>query len=60
MLVLGRNRGQKVIVQLDNGEIISISVVEVRGTKVRLGFDAPGSVCINREEIYIANKEESK
>ena len=47
MLVLARKRGQKV--KLDGG--ITISVVAIRGDKVRLGFDAPRDVNIWREEL---------
>ena len=47
MLVFGRRVGQNVMI----GPDIQISVLEVRGKKVRLGITAPGSVSINREEI---------
>ncbi len=30
---------------------IKIAIVDVRGDKIRLGFDAPAAVQINRQEI---------
>ncbi|MBY0524701.1 MAG: 5-(carboxyamino)imidazole ribonucleotide mutase [Gemmataceae bacterium] len=47
MLVLSRKAGQQVII----GNDIYVAVVAVRGTQVSLGFDAPGGVCIVREEL---------
>lgn len=45
MLVLSRSIGQ----QISIGENIVLSVVEIRGDKVRLGFDAPAEVPIVRD-----------
>lgn len=47
MLVLSRKPGDKVV--LGNG--ITLTVVEVRGKRVRLAFDAPFQVRILRAEI---------
>ncbi len=50
MLVLSRFVGQVVTI----GDSIRITVVEIRGDKVRLGVDAPRDVAVNREEILKA------
>lgn len=48
MLVLSRKMYEKILI--NDGEIV-VSVVEIRGDKVRLGIEAPKSVPIHREEI---------
>ncbi len=50
MLVLSRKKNESIIID-DN---IVITVVEVRGDKVRLGIQAPREVPIHRSEIYDA------
>lgn len=47
MLVISRKPGEKVV--LSNG--ITLTVVEVRGNRVRLAFDAPGHLRILRAEL---------
>jgi carbon storage regulator len=47
MLVLSRKPGEQVV--LGNG--ITLTVVEVRGGRVRLAFDAPAQVGIRRAEL---------
>jgi len=48
MLVLSRKATEAIIIY-DN---IKITVVEIRGDKVRLGIDAPKEIPVHREEIY--------
>jgi carbon storage regulator len=48
MLIITRKVGEKVIVD----ENIEIVVVSIDGGKVRLGFNAPSSVRIHRQEVY--------
>ena len=50
MLVLTRQRDQSIII----GENITITVVDIRGDKVRLGIDAPTEVPVHRQEVYDA------
>lgn len=52
MLVLARSRDQSIII----GDDIKITVVEVRGNKVRLGIDAPQGITVHREEVYLQIK----
>jgi carbon storage regulator len=47
MLVLSRKPGEKVVI----GHGITLTVVEVRGNRVRLAFDAPDQVRILRAEL---------
>lgn len=48
MLVLSRKCSQRVLV--NRGEIV-VTVLEIRGDKVRLGFEAPAHVEVMREEL---------
>jgi carbon storage regulator len=52
MLVLTRKKNESIIIN-DN---IVVTVVDIRGDKVRLGFDAPKEVPIHRREVYEAIK----
>ncbi len=47
MLVLSRKLGEKIYI----GDNIAVTVVEIRGGKIRLGIEAPRSVQVVREEI---------
>ena len=48
MLTLSRNKNQSVMI----GDDVIVTVVDIRGGKVRLGFEAPKSISIHRAEIY--------
>lgn len=50
MLVLSRKLAESVSISIDDIRI-KVQVIEIRGDKVRLGFEAPTSVRIHREEI---------
>ena len=47
MLVLSRKRGERVVI----GQDIYVTVLEVRGDRVKLGFECPMEVPIHRQEI---------
>ena len=47
MLVLSRKLGESIVI----GNGITVTVVEVHGERVRLGFTAPADVPIHREEL---------
>ena len=58
MLVLTRRKDEAIII----GDNIRVTVVEIRGDRVKLGFQAPGEVTVHREEIHqriIADEHES-
>ena len=50
MLVLTRNRDEKIMI----GDNIIITIVEIRGDKVRIGIEAPKEISVHREEVYDA------
>jgi len=55
MLVLSRTRDETIMV----GDDIEITVVDVRGDKVRLGIKAPTTIPVHRKEVYEAIKTEN-
>jgi len=56
MLRITRRAGERVIV---GGDVV-VEVLEIRGGTVRLGIDAPRSVSIYREEIWLEVKRENE
>ena len=56
MLVLSRKKYEAIVIRDD----IVITVIEIRGDKVRLGFDAPKDVPVHRHEVYEAIKRENE
>jgi carbon storage regulator len=48
MLVLSRKRGQGIVI----GNGVTVTVLEVRGDRVKLGFNGPDGMPIHREEVY--------
>jgi carbon storage regulator len=56
MLILTRRPGERVVID----EEIMVTVMEISGNLVRLGFAAPDGVSIYREEIWQAVKEENR
>ena len=57
MLVLSRQKDESIVI----GDDVEITVVDVRGGKVRLGITAPKSVSVHRREVYEAiQREKSK
>ena len=56
MLVLSRQRDQTIMI----GDDIEITVVDIRGDKVRLGINAPKSVPVHRKEVYEAIRRENQ
>lgn len=56
MLVLSRKKNETIVIA---DGLITITIVEVRGDKVRLAFDAPGDITINRGEIDDAIRHEA-
>lgn len=56
MLVLSRQRDESIII----GDNIVITVVDIRGDKVRLGIDAPAEIPVHRQEVYEAIQRENE
>ena len=50
MLVLSRRPNESIVI---NDKIV-ITVIEIRGDKVRLGIEAPRDVPVHRSEVYNA------
>ena len=50
MLVLSRKQDEKLVI----GNDIVVTVLDIRGDKVRLGIDAPDNVAVNRLEVWEA------
>jgi carbon storage regulator len=55
MLIITRRPGEKVMI----GDDVVVEVIEVSGSSVRIGIDAPKSIRVYREEIYTAVKAEN-
>ena len=56
MLVLSRKKNESIII---NDHIV-VTVVEIRGDKVRLGIDAPKEVSVHRREVYEAIQSQAR
>lgn len=56
MLVLSRQRDETIMI----GDDIEITVVDIRGDKVRLGINAPTRIAVHRKEVYEAIRKENE
>lgn len=50
MLVLSRKKGESIVIDND----VTVTVVEIRGDKIRLGIVAPKDRPVHREEVFEA------
>jgi carbon storage regulator len=55
MLVLSRQRDESIII----GDNIVVTIVDIRGDKVRLGIEAPTEIPVHRQEVYEAIQREN-
>ena len=55
MLVLSRQRDESIMI----GDNIVVTIVDIRGDKVRLGINAPTEIPVHRQEIYEAIQREN-
>ena len=62
MLVLSRKKRESVIVGGDSGgdRYCKVTVIEIRGGSVKLGFDASADVPVNRSEVWERIRVESQ
>ena len=56
MLVLSRQRDESIIV----GDNVQITIVDIRGDKVRLGIQAPAHISVHRKEVFDAIQRENR
>lgn len=56
MLVLSRQRDESIVIN-DN---VVVTIVDIRGDKVRLGIEAPQEVPVHRREVYDAIQRENQ
>lgn len=56
MLVLSRQRDETIMI----GDDVQVTVVDIRGEKVRLGISAPPHIPVHRKEVYEAIKKENE
>jgi carbon storage regulator len=56
MLVLSRKKNESIVID----DHITITVVEIRGDKVRLGIDAPKDITVHRREVYEAIQSQAR
>ncbi len=55
MLVLTRKSGEAIRI----GDDIKIVIIDVRENQIKLGIEAPQSLSVHREEIYLKIQEEN-
>lgn len=56
MLILSRHKEEQIVVG-EKGEIV-LTIVDIRGDKVRIGIEAPHDIPVHRREVYDAIKQE--
>jgi carbon storage regulator len=56
MLVITRRNGERICL----GDDVTITVLEISGSSVRLGIDAPSEIPVYRHEIWAAVKQENQ
>lgn len=54
MLMLTRKQGEKIVVGMA-GEVL-VTIVEIRGDRVRVGVEAPKDIPVDRLEVYQAKR----
>ena len=56
MLVLSRQRDESIVI----GDNVVVTIVDIRGDKVRLGIQAPGEIPVHRQEVFEAIQRENR
>jgi len=57
MLVLSRKIGEKIKIRTANGETVEIAILDVRGSRSKLGFTSSPGVRIDRTEVLERMKQ---
>ncbi len=57
MLVLSRKKNEQIVI--GDGEVV-VTLVEIRGDKVKIGIEAAASVAVDRKEVHEAKKRGAK
>ena len=55
MLVLSRSRDESIII----GDSVVVTIVDIRGEKVKIGIEAPQETSVHRREVYEAIRREN-
>ena len=55
MLILTRKLGETIRI----GDDIKITLIDIKGKSIRLGIEAPETISIHRQEIYLAIREQN-
>ncbi len=55
MLVLTRLRDETIMI----GDDIEVTIIDIKGDKVRIGISAPSQIPVHRKEVYESIKRES-
>jgi len=56
MLVLTRRKGESIIL----GDDVEVKILELHGSQVKIGVQAPQSLSVHRKEVYLAIQRENK
>jgi carbon storage regulator len=56
MLVLSRQRDESIMI----GDRVVVTIVDIRGDKVRIGIQAPSEIPVHRQEVYEAIQREGR
>ena len=56
MIVIPRKKGESVVI----GDDIILTVIQIRGDKVRLGVEHPKGVTVDRREVYEAIRRQEQ
>jgi carbon storage regulator len=55
MLVLTRRKGESIIL----GDDVEVKILELHGSQVKVGIQAPKSLSVHRKEVYLAIQREN-